>query len=144
MEAAFGVKTLREQKFQEISITSQFSHYSIRKSKVFEISCNFLKFLFPQSFYLNLNTYNQTRNFSTQANEASIEATQASIEATQAMKPKLTVRAVLLDAIRQRGVLSLWTGFVPYLMRCGPHAVITLMLSEELTAAYKMRKSYNQ
>ena len=40
-----GVKTtLRKQKFQEISITSQFSQYSIRKSKVLEISV-FIEFL---------------------------------------------------------------------------------------------------
>ena len=69
LTAYFGVKTLRKQKFQEISITSQFSHYSIRKSKVFEISCNFLTFLFPQSFYPKANIYPTDEQFDKQLNE---------------------------------------------------------------------------
>ena len=53
-KAAFGVKTLRKQKFQEVSITSQFSHYSIRKSKASEISVS-VEFL-PQGSFENFST----------------------------------------------------------------------------------------
>jgi len=38
--------------------------------------------------------------------------------------------------IRNEGILSLWSGFLPYYFRLGPHTVITFILVEQLKAAY--------
>ena len=38
--------------------------------------------------------------------------------------------------IRNEGVLSLWSGFLPYYFRLGPHTVITFILMEQLKQAY--------
>lgn len=39
--------------------------------------------------------------------------------------------------VRNEGVLALWSGFLPYYFRLGPHTVLTFIILEQLNAAYK-------
>ncbi len=44
---------------------------------------------------------------------------------------------VLRQVVRREGVLALWTGFLPYFARLGPHTVLTFMILEQLNGAYR-------
>ena len=44
---------------------------------------------------------------------------------------------VLAKVAKNEGVFALWKGFTPYYARLGPHTVITFILMEQMTIAYK-------
>lgn len=44
---------------------------------------------------------------------------------------------VLGKVLKNEGVFALWKGFTPYYARLGPHTVITFILLEQMTIAYK-------
>lgn len=44
---------------------------------------------------------------------------------------------VLGKVAKSEGVLALWKGFTPYYARLGPHTVITFILLEQMTIAYR-------
>lgn len=44
---------------------------------------------------------------------------------------------VLGKVLKSEGVFALWKGFTPYYARLGPHTVITFILLEQMTIAYK-------
>ncbi|KAL7057270.1 hypothetical protein AAHC03_019205 [Spirometra sp. Aus1] len=43
---------------------------------------------------------------------------------------------VFSRVIRQEGVTALWKGFTPYILRVGPHTIITFVALEQLTRGY--------
>jgi solute carrier family 25 (mitochondrial oxoglutarate transporter), member 11 len=42
-----------------------------------------------------------------------------------------------LKTFRKEGVTAFWTGFPAYYMRTAPHAMIILMMIEQVTKVYK-------
>lgn len=44
---------------------------------------------------------------------------------------------VFRSVIKKEGVLALWSGFLPYYSRLGPHTVITFIVLEEMNMAYQ-------
>ncbi|KAJ8983339.1 hypothetical protein NQ317_003144 [Molorchus minor] len=44
--------------------------------------------------------------------------------------------AVLMNIVRAEGVSALWTGFLPYYLKLGPHTVLTFVFLEQLNRLY--------
>ncbi|XP_011500047.1 PREDICTED: mitochondrial 2-oxoglutarate/malate carrier protein-like [Ceratosolen solmsi marchali] len=58
---------------------------------------------------------------------------------TKTGKPEYTGAIdVLTKVIRNEGLFALWTGFLPYYARLGPHTVLTFILLEQMTSLYKL------
>jgi len=51
--------------------------------------------------------------------------------------PFAGARDCLVKSVKSEGLLSLWTGIGPYIVRISPHAIFCLVFLEQLTKAYR-------